>query len=150
MKNPITQEKFLEILDSLYATALSGAESKNFDSAEILARKYTQKTKDKHEAAKKIARNELMKTSSSGFLASLGGLITIPLTVPADMYVTFLVQIRMILAIAYAGGVNLHDAELKTVVFALLLGTEVEDTFIKVGLKPVGKKVTYNLLKKVP
>lgn len=148
MKNPLTQETFLEILDDLYRKSIEW--DKHFDSAETLAREYTGKTRDKHEAAKKLTRSEIMKTSSSGFVASLGGLITIPVTVPADMYVTFLVQIRMILAIAYIGGKDLRDPDMKTVVLSILLGTEVQDIFIKVGMKPTAKKITFSFVKKVP
>ncbi len=148
MKNPINQETFLQILDDLYKKSIEW--DKHFDSAEVLARWYTSKTRDKHDAAKRLIRSEITKTSSSGFVASLGGLITIPLTVPADMYVTFLVQIRMILAIAYIGGKDLYDPDMKTVVLSILLGTEVQDIFIKVGMKPTAKKITFSFVKKVP
>lgn len=56
----------------------------------------------------------------------------------------------MILAIAYIGGKDLYDPDMKTVVLSILLGTEVQDIFIKVGMKPTAKKITFSFVKKVP
>lgn len=150
MKNPITQEKFMEILDDLYDKSIKWDVRMNFDSAENLWKKFIKKYSDKKIACEKLILNQKLKTWTSWFFASLWWLITIPVTVPTDMYVTFLVEIRMIIAIAYIGWYDILSPELKTIVLAILLWKDIKDIFLKSWLKPSWKRITMSLVKKIP
>lgn len=150
MKNPLTEEKFMEILDNLYDKSIKWDEKFKFDSAESLWKSFLDKYRIKKLACEKLIFSQVAKTSTSGFFASIWGIITLPVTIPTDMYITLLVEIRMIMSIAYIWGYDLKSVELKTIVYAILLWKDVKDVFVKVWLKPIWKKITTELVKQVP
>ncbi len=89
------------------------------------------------------------KCTTSGFLTSLGGLITLPVAVPANITSVLYVQLRMIASIAYIGGVNPSDDEVQTLAYLCLTGTAISDVIKGTGIK-IGQKVAVNTLKKIP
>ena len=64
---------------------------------------------DRDSLSKKIISRRSWKAGGIGAVCGLGGLITLPVTMPSDMYLTFRIQARMVLAIAYIYGWNIHD-----------------------------------------
>ena len=150
MKNPLTEEKFMEILDNLYDKSIKWDVKFKFDSAESLWKSFLDKYGIKKLACEKLIFNQVAKTSTSGFFASIWWIIALPVTIPTDMYITLLVEIRMIISIAYIWGYDLKSVELKTMVYAILLWKDVKDVFVKVWLKPIWKKITTELVKQVP
>ena len=76
---------------------------------------------DQKKAADVLIRNQVTKCTTTGFLTGLGGFITLPITIPADLASSMYIQVRMIAAIAYIGGYNLHDDAVKTMIYATLL-----------------------------
>ena len=55
-------------------------------------------------------------------MTSLGGFITLPVALPANVASVIYMQMQMIAAIARMGGYNLHDDRVKTLVIACLCG----------------------------
>ena len=51
-----------------------------------------------------LIRWQNAKCATSGFIAGLGGSITLPVSIPANISSVLYIQIRMIAAIAYMGG----------------------------------------------
>lgn len=47
-------------------------------------------------ASQKLISNQILKCSSSGFLTGLGGVITLPFPLPANLMGVIYVQMRMI------------------------------------------------------
>ena len=82
-------------------------------------------------------------------LTGLGGLITLPATITADIGSSMYVQIRMIAAIAVMGGYSLQDDVVKSMVFATLLKVEVGNLLKQVGVK-TANRASLQLLKKLP
>lgn len=150
MKNIITEEWFISLLDSLYEKSLKWDEKYNFESAESLWKIFLEKYSSRKLACEKLILNQVTKTSTSGFFASLWWIVTMPLSVPADIYITFLVEIRMIVAIAYIWWYDLNNPELKTIVYSILLWKDVKDVFIKAWLKPLWRRITLALVSKIP
>ena len=89
------------------------------------------------------------KCTTTGFLTGLGGLITLPATITADIGSSMYVQIRMIAAIAVMGGYSLQDDVVKSMVFATLLKVEVGNLLKQVGVK-TANRASLQLLKKLP
>ena len=85
VKESLTDLDMEQILDSCYAQAIDGIPkvSKPIDE---LAEDYAKKHDSSEEAAKALIRGQLAKCSTSGFLAGLGGLITLPVAIPANIY----------------------------------------------------------------
>ena len=82
-------------------------------------------------------------------MTGLGGLITLPATITADIGSSMYVQIRMIAAIAVMGGYSLQDDVVKSMVFATLLKVEVGNLLKQVGVK-TANRASLQLLKKLP
>ena len=65
---------------------------------------YLGNSPDEKAAARKMLDNAIIKCTTSGFLTGFGGLITLPVTLPASVTSVIYVQIRMIASIAYLAG----------------------------------------------
>ncbi len=74
-----------------------------FDSANDLAEDYLKGDGTLCEKVNSPIQWQNMKASTAGFLAGLGGLIALPVMVPANISVVLLAQVRMIAAIAIMG-----------------------------------------------
>ena len=92
---------------------------------------------------------QVTKCTTTGFLTGLGGLITLPATITADIGSSMYVQIRMIAAIAVMGGYSLQDDVVKSMVFETLLKVEVGNLLKQVGVK-TANRASLQLLKKLP
>ncbi len=75
------------------------------------------------------------QAGAAGFVTNLGGLITLPVAIPANLAGTAAVQMRMIAKIATARGYDTHSDEVRTFVFACLLGNAPADVLKEAGLR---------------
>ena len=104
MPESSTETALLRILDWAYDKATDGLPG--FGSANDLAEDYLMRDGTLSENVNALIRWQNTKAGTSGFLTGLGGLITLPVTVPANISVVLLVQVRMIAAIAIIGGLR--------------------------------------------
>lgn len=95
-----------------------------------------------------LINNQIIKCVTSGFLTSLGGFITLPVALPANVASVIYMQMQMIAAIARMGGYNLHDDRVKTLVIACLCGNEVKEILKQAGIQ-IGKKLTERAVQKI-
>lgn len=143
----ITQEQMMELLEKCYDGAMNGLPG--MPSCEALAREYLGRHSSPEIAAKQMINNQIAKCTASGFLTGLGGLITIPVAVPANVGSVLYVQMRMIGALAVMGGYDLKDDEVQTLVYLCLVRTSIVDVCKSAGVQ-VANKMTLGLLKKLP
>lgn len=73
-------------------------------------------------------------------------MITMPITLPANITSVIFVQVRMIAAIAYLGGHDLKDDRVKAMVYACLTGNAAKDILKDIGIV-VGRKLTESAIK---
>lgn len=92
---------------------------------------------------------ETTKNFTSGFITGLGGLITLPVAVPADFGVSWLIQARMAAAVARIGGHDIGSDRIKTFVLACLAGDACKDILKDVGIR-VGNGIARSAIKKIP
>lgn len=140
------QGKVMAALDWAYEKALIGF--KGVDSADDLAREYGSTSGDLLEQANRLIRWQVTKAGTSGFLTGLGGLITMPVTIPANVASVMYVQIRMIAAIAILGGYNVRDDRVRALVYACLTGNAIKDILKDAGLI-VGRKLAASAVDKI-
>ncbi len=145
-KQLITQEQMMELLDKCYSGALNGLPGSK--SCEELANEYLTKYSDPKVAAMRMIDAQIAKCTTSGFLTSLGGLITLPVAIPANIGSVLYVQMRMIATLAVMGGYNLNDDEVRTLVYISLVKASVTDMCKSAGVK-VANKVTLSMLEKL-
>ena len=143
----ITQEQIMDVMSKCYQAALDGLPGSK--SCEELAREYMDRYKASTIAAKELINQQLLKCSASGFITGFGGLLTLPVTVPANVASVLYVQMRMIAALAAIGGYDVHSDEVQTLVYLCLVGSSLTDVVKSTGIK-IANKVTTNMLKKLP
>ena len=114
-----------------------------------LAHEYLNRYGDPKIAARKLANIQITKCTTTGFLTGLGGLITLPITLPANITAVWFVQLRMIAAIAVLGGLDPKDDQVQTLCYACLSGSGGIDIVKQAGIQfaKQGGKV---LIKKIP
>lgn len=147
-KGKASQKEILTFLDSLYDKSLSGIPNVS-KSVEDLANEYLCKYKTKEEACKALQKNQIIKCTTSGVLTGFGGLITLPVAVPANVGSVLYVQMRMIACTAYMGGYDLKCDQTQTFVYACLAGVSINQIVKQFGIK-FGNKFAVNLIKKIP
>ncbi|WP_077306390.1 EcsC family protein [Terribacillus halophilus] len=125
MSNHITESKVSNVLDWAYEKAVNGLPGT--DSAEELAESYLKRNSSVEDSIDSLIRWQNAKGVTSGFLTGLGGLITLPVAIPANVASVMYVQIRMIAAIAHMRGYDLKDDQVKTFVFVSLTGQGAAD-----------------------
>lgn len=146
MGKNLTEGAVMRALDFAYDKAVNGVAG--MDSASEIAESYMKSGESKLDQANSLIRWQNTKAGTSGFLTGLGGIIVMPVTIPANLASVMYVQIRMIAAIAHLGGYNLKDDRVKALVYACLAGNAAKDILKDVGIV-VGRKLTENAIKKV-
>ena len=141
-------EDSLNILDAVYKNVVQGV-PKVSKPVEELALDYVQKYKDKDTAIKKMLKNQVTKCTVSGFMTGLGGAITLPVAVSADIASVLYVQMRMIAATAYISGYDLESDQTHTFVYACLAGVSIDKVLADAGIK-FSTKLSTALIKKIP
>ena len=145
-KKKLNQSIIMKALDWGYENAVNGIPG--FDSAYEMAENYKVKGDDPKKNVNSLIRWQNTKAGTSGFLTGLGGIITMPVTIPVNLASVIYVQIRMIAAIAYIGGYDLKDDRVKTLVYACMAGNGAKDILKDVGIV-IGKKMATQTIKSI-
>lgn len=148
MSNEEETSKLMIALEKAYDLAISGGVP-GTDSAQDLADSYMDEYDSELKAAEALVRWQNVKSGTSGFVTGLGGLITIPVALPANIMSVLFVQIRMIAALAIIGGNDVHDDRVKTMVLVCLAGDAARDVLKKAGVAAV-TALGKGLIKQIP
>ena len=138
----------IPMLDSLYDKTLNGIPKINKPIDDVI-NDYLSKDPDIEVASKKFIKSQIKKCTISGFLTGFGGVITLPIAVPANVSSVLYVQMRMIAGIAHMGGYNINSDQVQTLVYACLAGISVNQVLKQTGVK-FGEKLAVNTIKKIP
>ena len=148
MIQDLTEGKIRQVLDWAYDKAtVSGVPGSK--SAQELAEDYLSNDKPLHKQANSLIRWQTAKAGTSGFVTGLGGLLTMPVAIPADLAVVWYVQIRMIAAMAYMGGQDLKNDKVRTLVCVCLVGNPAREIIKDLGIV-FGTKLTTQAIKQIP
>lgn len=79
---------------------------------------------DVNDAIHEVIENHVRMAAAQGFATNLGGLVTMTLTVPANITGLALIQCRMVAGILHLRGYDLEDKRVRNAVVACLLGEE--------------------------
>ena len=144
----ITESNAGKILDTIYSKALDGIPQVS-QSVDDLVNDYLKKYTSTENAARALVKNQILKCGTSGFITGLGGLITLPVAIPANISSVLYVQMRMIAALAKMGGYDIRSDQVQTMVYICLTGQAVTDVLKDVGIK-IGEKTLEAAIKKIP
>lgn len=141
----LTDSLVMQALDWAYEKATS--DIPGLDSAQELAASYLKEEGSLREQIDSLIRWQNAKSATSGFITNLGGLITLPVAIPANFVSVIYIQVRMIAAIAKMCGYDLKDDRVRTLVYVSLCGSAVKDLFKDIGVQ-FGTKLTAEMIKK--
>ena len=147
-KTKITQENVMNVLDKLYEKSVQGIANVSPPITQ-LAEDYLSKHENVEKAAKSFVNFQVAKCTTSGFITSFGGLITLPIAIPANISSVLYVQMRMIACLAHMGGYDINSDQVQTLVYACLAGVSLDQVVKQVGIK-FGTKLANSMVKKIP
>ena len=147
-KFQLSQDDIMKLLDKLYDNSIQGL-PKVSPPITQLAEDYLSKSKDTETAAKSFINYQIAKCTTSGFVTGLGGLITLPIAIPANISSVLYVQMRMIACLAHMGGYDTNSDQVQTLVYACLAGISLDQVVKQVSVK-VGVKFANAMVKKIP
>src|SRR5689334_1020542 len=129
----LDQRILMKALDWGYDVAVSGVPG--LLSAEELAASYVSRGGTPLDQTNSLIRWQIAKASTSGFVTGLGGLVTLPVAVPANLSSVLYVQLRMIAAIAVIGGHDIRADQVRTLAYVCLCGSAAMDVVKDVGIQ---------------
>lgn len=143
----LTESNVGKVLEWAYEKAINGIPGT--DTAYELAESYLCKSSSVDDAIKSLVNWQITKCATSGFLTGLGGVVTMPVTIPANLASVLYVQMRMVAAIAHMRGYDLKDDQVQTFVYACLTGQTVNEVVKGAGIK-IGLKIGEAQIKRIP
>lgn len=107
--------------------------------------------------AKKILNRKSFKNGLVGAVTGLGGFITLPVTIPTDLAMSWRLQASMAFSIAYVYGHNPETTDLKTDLYLILAGDSAKEALKRFGIeaskaatkKAVDKYITREVMQKI-
>lgn len=135
------------VLEWTYDKVVNGVPG--LGTAEELAANYRFSADSPEEAAHALIRWQVAKAAASGFMTGLGGLLTLPVAVPANIASVLYVQIRTIAAIACLGGWDLRDDRVKSLIYLTLVSKSAAEVGKSMAIK-TGERLAMVALRRIP
>ncbi len=110
-----------------------------FDSAASVARAARDKHGSEEKAIDAIVGDHVKLAAAGGFVTGLGGFVTLPVALPANVAGFYLIATRMAAAIAHLRGYDLSRAEVRSAVLLSLVGADSDDLLKKAGYASTGR-----------
>ncbi len=104
---------------------------------------------DQEKAVQRLIATHRRIVAASGFATGLGGFVTLPITVPADLTVLYAYSARCTAAIAHLRGYDVHTEEVRSLVLLTLLGSSGAAVLSDAGVQ-VAQKSALAALKNLP
>lgn len=87
-------------------------------------------------AVKDVVDSHVSLAGAQGFLTNIGGLVTLPVSVPANVSGLAMLQAHMVAGIAHLHGYDVTDARVRNAVLACMLGTNTVAALVSSGALP--------------
>lgn len=146
---PISNDKAASFLKRIIHLGINGGGG--LSSARELGDKYLQNPayRTKMERINALAKWEERKNFTSGFLTSLGGIISLPVAIPASLGINWVLQTRMVAAMAYVGGFDIDDPPVRMSIALCLLGNKGKELLNK-DIAEISESLRKNTLSQLP
>lgn len=141
------RRKAEKLVDSLLTYGIDGFGPLN--SASDSAEDALAKSPDAELAIRSLIRIHVALAGAQGFVTNLGGIITLPVALPANVGAVSLIQIHLIAAIAHVRGHDVHSETVRTAILLCLLGNSATQVLKKAGIE-IGQKFALTMIKRVP
>lgn len=104
---------------------------------------------DREEAVRRLVATHVRLAAVSGFATGIGGIATLPVSVPAAMAGLYILATRMSAGVAYLRGYDIGTEEVRSAILVTLLGSAGAGVLKNAGME-IGKQVTAATLQKIP
>ena len=104
---------------------------------------------DREEAIRRLIATHVRLAAVSGFVTGLGGIVTLPVTVPAAMAGMYIIATRMCAGIAHLRGYDIETDEVRSGILVALLGSAGTAVLRNTGVQ-IGQKSTAVALERLP
>lgn len=109
------------------------------------------------ELAKKVIQRKSIKNGLIGAATGIGGVITLPVSIPTDLVCSWRIQVSMAFSIAYIYGHTKDTTDLKTDMYIILAGDSAKEALKRFGIevsknitkKAVDKYITRDVMKRI-
>lgn len=109
------------------------------DSVEEVVRKARSRHDDPEEAIQDLCSTHQRLAASGGFVTGLGGLITMPVALPANVVGFYVLASRMVGAVALIRGYDVREDNTRTALALTLIGADADDLLKKAGITGGGR-----------
>lgn len=90
-------------------------------------------------AIRRIVREAVAEAGTTGLVTGLGGFVTMPVTIPSSLFGNFVINARMVGAIAYLRGYSPTDPHVQTMIQLVVAKARIEKIVEEFGVK-LGKQ----------
>ena len=159
IKNKLTNGVLLSILDTLYDKAQKGLPQISSSVTELAAQ-YMEGKDDPEKAARAMLRSQIVKCTMTGVITGVGGVMTLPVSIPVNVSGVMYMQLRMISCTAKMAGFDPTDPTVRAFSYACFAGVTVRTPDQDLDglraqaaarlLSRMGEKGVLNLAKLVP
>lgn len=95
-----------------------------FPGAREVARKHLERRRDVDRAVRDVIEQHVRLAGVQGFVTNLGGVVTMPVAIPANIAGIAVLHLRMAGAIAHLRGYDISDPRVRTAALMTLLGKD--------------------------
>lgn len=139
--------KMEQLIEWAYEKAVEGGVPGTASAVE-LAEEYLAEAGTTEEQIRSLIRWQVGKCAANGFITNLGGVMTLPVAIPANVGANLYMQMRMCAAIAYMNGYNLNDYRVKSFVLICLCGEKASTILKELGVR-LGERMAQRVLQSV-
>ena len=104
----------------------------------------------REEAINAIARGTMLSGGIGGFVTGVGGFITMPIALPANVLEFYVQATRMVGAIAILRGYDIKEPRIRTAVLLTLVGSKSDEVLKRAGMATGGGRIAELALRNVP
>ena len=104
---------------------------------------------DREEAVRRLVATHLRLAGVSGFATGIGGIATLPVSVPAATAGLYIIATRMCAGIAHLRGYDIGTEEVRSAILVSLLGSAGAATLRRAGME-IGRLSAAVVLERVP
>lgn len=136
------------LTDRLIAFGVEGAGP--LDSARQVAERARAKAGTVDGAVDLVVAAARKQAAAGGFVTGLGGFVTLPVALPANVAGFYVIATRMVAAIAVLRGFDVDDPKVRAAVLLVLSGEDASKVLSRVGIHGSGGAVTRVLTSQLP
>lgn len=141
-------KQMLDTLDIIYRKVIDGI-PKISPSIEDFANDYLTKHATVERASQAMLKNQVLKCTTSGAISGFGGLITLPIAIPANVSSVLYIQMRMIACTAHMSGFDIKSDQVQTLIYACLAGISVNSVLKNTGIQ-MSQKFAHAYIRRIP